>query len=159
MSYYIYIYERLHTSLASFCKDGTIVDIPRYSLLYRGEAGASQRMFSADWYEAQLNLERMDYLLLDADDHPQYPILCHFEECHEFLRRCRTAGRKVLIHCVAGQNRSATLCTAFLMQEALDATGPLSLDAAVHLISSRRPGGSVVIWAARPVEMNHQNIL
>ena len=115
---------------------------PRYSLLLRG-SGEPQHAFSADWYESKLNLESdMRYLLLDADDHPHYPISSHFQECGEFLSECKKEGRKVLVHCVAGQNRSATICAAFLIQEAMKGNGPLSLEDAAQFISCRRQGAS-----------------
>ena len=81
------------------------------------------------------------YLAMDAEDHPGYPIAHHFEEAVAFLRRCQAARRNVLVHCVAGLNRSACLCAAFLMREGHSAAGPsLSAADAVNWISQRRAG-------------------
>eukprot|EP00435_Cladocopium_sp_Y103_P074701 s43_g50.t1 len=110
-----------------------------YSLLCHGRPwhGDVALPFTAAWYRDKLCLDAVEVLALDAEDSPQYPISGHFAESNEFLFHCRREGRKVLVHCVAGQNRSATLCCAFLMhRDVLD----LSLDQAFALLATRRPG-------------------
>ncbi|CAL1167890.1 unnamed protein product [Cladocopium goreaui] len=106
-----------------------------YSLLCHGR-WHDEAPFTAAWYQDKL-CRAVEMLALDAEDSPKYPISGHFAESNEFLFRCRKEGRKVLVHCVAGQNRSATLCCAFLMhRDVLD----LPLRQAVALLVTRRPG-------------------
>eukprot|EP00434_Breviolum_minutum_P029349 symbB.v1.2.025960.t2/scaffold2556.1/size76420/6 len=115
-----------------------------YSLLSQSTWAATDavvplttRPFSAAWYEGELGVPTVAFLAIDAEDSPQYPISGHFTECTDFLSQCRQRGRKVLVHCVAGQNRSATICAAFMMHPLGFAA---SLDEATKWISSRRPG-------------------
>ena len=80
------------------------------------------------------------HLAVDAEDHPDYPISMHFDQAVDFLRRCRSARRHVLVHCVAGLNRAPCLCAAFLMREGLIDGKALSAAQAVAWISQRRAG-------------------
>eukprot|EP00929_Paragymnodinium_shiwhaense_P115161 TRINITY_DN83854_c0_g1_i1.p1 TRINITY_DN83854_c0_g1~~TRINITY_DN83854_c0_g1_i1.p1 ORF type:complete len:102 (+),score=9.81 TRINITY_DN83854_c0_g1_i1:32-307(+) len=51
----------------------------------------------------------------------------------EFLAKARAEDRKVLVHCFAGMNRSATVCAAWMLQES---TRPLR--EIVKQLASRR---------------------
>eukprot|EP00929_Paragymnodinium_shiwhaense_P124187 TRINITY_DN9924_c0_g1_i1.p1 TRINITY_DN9924_c0_g1~~TRINITY_DN9924_c0_g1_i1.p1 ORF type:complete len:415 (-),score=83.47 TRINITY_DN9924_c0_g1_i1:59-1303(-) len=95
--------------------------------------------FSADFYSRGLSADDFWYLALDTEDHFDYPLSEKFDEVAEFLNACRLDGRKVLVHCIMGMNRSAFACAAFLMRMGL-ARGEDGLDvrAAVHHVSSRR---------------------
>lgn len=55
-----------------------------------------------------------DYLEIRALDAPSYPILSHLADAVPFLERHRRAGRRVLISCHQGINRSATIAAAYL---------------------------------------------
>jgi hypothetical protein len=45
-----------------------------------------------------------------------YPLLArHLDQCLQFLEHCMKEKRKVLVHCVMGLNRSASVAIAFLM--------------------------------------------
>ena len=54
-------------------------------------------------------------MVLNADDHPDYPILeRHFEATQYFLDRAlMESDSQILVHCMAGINRSATLALAY----------------------------------------------
>lgn len=53
-----------------------------------------------------------------ADDTPDYYILFHhLADFTEMLEEVEQSGGKVFVHCIAGVNRSATLCAAYLMQK------------------------------------------
>ena len=47
---------------------------------------------------------------------PGYNLSQHFEDTWTFLEEARGQGAKVLVHCVAGVSRSATVVIAYLMQ-------------------------------------------
>ena len=76
-------------------------------------------------------LERFDpssvveYACLNADDDPGYPILAlHFATVKEFMDRAlERPDSQILVHCMAGINRSATLVLAYVSQR--DATTTL----------------------------------
>jgi len=54
------------------------------------------------------------YMEVHAMDSPGYPILSHLKDVVPFLERHRKQGKKVLISCHQGINRSATLAAAYL---------------------------------------------
>lgn len=62
-------------------------------------------------------------------------LLRHFAECIAFLvDQTGPRGRRVLVHCVYGQSRSAAICVAFLMT-----TQKLSLLEAYDAVQRARP--------------------
>eukprot|EP00760_Papus_ankaliazontas_P025783 PhM_4_TR2875/c0_g1_i1/m.96963 len=58
----------------------------------------------------------IQYKCIDTRDDAEYPILCyHFDEFARLVDEVRDSGGRVLVHCVAGINRSVTLCVAYLI--------------------------------------------
>ena len=58
-----------------------------------------------------------NYLGLKCDDDAKYDILGkHLDEFVAFMDECVVNKRKVLVHCVAGINRSATLLIAYMVR-------------------------------------------
>lgn len=55
------------------------------------------------------------YLCIQASDSPDQNISQYFPQCNEFIHRARTNGGNVLIHCLAGVSRSATVAAAYIM--------------------------------------------
>jgi hypothetical protein len=56
------------------------------------------------------------HLELGCEDTDGYPLLArHLDQCLSFLERCEAERRTVLVHCVMGLNRSASVMAAFLM--------------------------------------------
>jgi len=54
--------------------------------------------------------------VVKALDSPDFDLSACFEECFEFIDDHRRKGHNVLVHCVAGVSRSATIVIAYLMQ-------------------------------------------
>ncbi|KAJ2956765.1 hypothetical protein NQZ79_g7437 [Umbelopsis isabellina] len=52
-------------------------------------------------------------VILDA---PQQNIVQYFDETFEYIHGILESGERVLVHCVAGVSRSATIITAYLMR-------------------------------------------
>eukprot|EP00928_Gymnodinium_smaydae_P097369 TRINITY_DN880_c0_g9_i1.p1 TRINITY_DN880_c0_g9~~TRINITY_DN880_c0_g9_i1.p1 ORF type:complete len:438 (+),score=67.11 TRINITY_DN880_c0_g9_i1:143-1456(+) len=92
--------------------------------------------FDGRWYSEVLAKE-VAYLGIAARDADGYPMSTHFAEVITFLEGCRRAGRRVLVHCVMGINRSAAAVVAFLCTSQGEA-GRLQLLEAIDLVSRRR---------------------
>lgn len=58
-----------------------------------------------------------EYLAVDLYDDPSADLLVHVDRVNEFIDSARKAGGGVLVHCYAGQSRSAALLMAYLMAE------------------------------------------
>lgn len=60
----------------------------------------------------------MGTLSIAASDEPDFLILYHhLDEFVDYVDRVRQRGGKVFAHCIAGVNRSVTLCVAYLMMK------------------------------------------
>lgn len=76
-----------------------------------------------------------NYLGLECDDAPNYDILGkHLSEFIAFMDECDREKKKVLVHCVAGINRSATLLIAYLVRRR-----GMCLTDAISLCFQKRP--------------------
>ena len=53
--------------------------------------------------------------IINADDVPSFKLNEHFKECFQFIHEHRNKGRGVLVHCMAGVSRSATIVIGYLM--------------------------------------------
>ncbi|DBA00854.1 TPA: hypothetical protein N0F65_008497 [Lagenidium giganteum] len=79
--------------------------------------------------------QSFDVHTVDILDMEHELIIVHFQACLDFLRKHVLENKRgVLVHCVYGQSRSATICVAFLM-----ATQQMSLQAAFDAVQHARP--------------------
>ena len=70
----------------------------------------------------------------DASDTDNYKIIDkHSKESFEFIEKCYQNNTKILVHCIAGVNRSATIVTAYLIFKGE------TLFNAVNIVASARP--------------------
>lgn len=69
-----------------------------------------------------------------VDDHPYVRLDIHFDRIADEIHSAISSGGKVLVHCVVGVSRSATLCIAYLMKH-----HKMSLFTAHEHVRSRRP--------------------
>lgn len=74
------------------------------------------------------------YLKVEIPDDERADIKAHFEKTNEFIDTAITSGHTVLVHCMAGISRSASIVLAFLVGKR-----NLSLDSAFHLLKTCRP--------------------
>ncbi|KAJ2542869.1 tyrosine protein phosphatase yvh1 [Coemansia sp. RSA 1933] len=56
------------------------------------------------------------YKIVSIDDLPEENIVQYFPECNAFIANALERGGCVLVHCMAGQSRSAAVAAAYLMQ-------------------------------------------
>mmetsp|Transcript_1640 Transcript_1640/g.3529 ORF Transcript_1640/g.3529 Transcript_1640/m.3529 type:complete len:186 (+) Transcript_1640:3278-3835(+) len=77
---------------------------------------------------------RIEYKIVEVTDEETTALLPYFDECVEFIQKAIADGGSVLVHCLAGVSRSATIVTAYLMKvEGMD------LNQALKHIRQKRP--------------------
>ena len=75
-------------------------------------------------------------LLIDGiDDVPTAPLSHYFAAAHKFCARARSSGGRVLVHCMAGRSRSASIVAAHLIM-----AERISTSEALASIAAKRPG-------------------
>ena len=74
------------------------------------------------------------YLLLDIGDNPSENINKYFNDTNLFIDNAINNGGNVLIHCMYGISRSATIACSYLMYKNL-----ISKDDAINIIKDARP--------------------
>mmetsp|Transcript_25805 Transcript_25805/g.43274 ORF Transcript_25805/g.43274 Transcript_25805/m.43274 type:complete len:413 (+) Transcript_25805:120-1358(+) len=67
--------------------------------------------------EAPEGAPTIEYLPVPVKDEADAPLAEYFDATFEFITRARAEGRGVLVHCVAGRSRSASVLIAFLMKQ------------------------------------------
>jgi hypothetical protein len=88
--------------------------------------------FDPDWYSLMVG-EDVAYCGFAARDEPGYDMVEHVPEALAFLQKCREEGRRVVVHCIAGINRSSMALVSFLC-----ANLHMKLEDAVDLTSKGR---------------------
>ncbi|KAJ1732997.1 tyrosine protein phosphatase yvh1 [Coemansia sp. Benny D160-2] len=74
------------------------------------------------------------YKIVSIDDLPEENLIQYFPECNAFIAGAIEAGGRVLVHCMAGQSRSAAVAAAYLMQK-----NALTAEQALDMLRERRP--------------------
>jgi hypothetical protein len=70
-------------------------------------------LFDAQWYSDMLDWE-VSFCGIAAEDEVGYSMDQHFADSAAFLARCREEGRRVIVHCIMGINRSSALLISYL---------------------------------------------
>lgn len=74
------------------------------------------------------------YLFINVMDHTKQDIISHFDATNEFIESAlKDATNKILVHCVAGISRSASLVIAYVMK-----TRSMNYTEAYELVSHKR---------------------
>ncbi|KAJ2084763.1 tyrosine protein phosphatase yvh1 [Coemansia sp. S142-1] len=74
------------------------------------------------------------YMSVEIDDLPEENIIQFFPETNSFTSSVLESGGRMLVHCMAGQSRSATVAAAYLMQR-----DTLTAEVAIANIKDKRP--------------------
>ncbi|KAJ2485426.1 tyrosine protein phosphatase yvh1 [Coemansia sp. RSA 2320] len=85
--------------------------------LYVGSAMAESDKASLKEAHITHILSDFTYMSVAIDDLPEENIIQYFPECNRFIGSALEGGGRVLVHCMAGQSRSATVAAAFVMQQ------------------------------------------
>ena len=75
----------------------------------------------------------IEFRSVHVDDIPTANLSAHFDHCADYIRRVKEAGGRVLVHCVAGVSRSASICIAYFMKHE-----KLTLKEAHQYVKTRR---------------------
>ncbi|EGT56326.1 CBN-VHP-1 protein [Caenorhabditis brenneri] len=78
--------------------------------------------------------EDKNFMRIPVNDSYQEKLSPYFPMAYEFLEKCRRAGKKCLIHCLAGISRSPTLCISYIMRHM-----KMGSDDAYRYVKERRP--------------------
>ncbi|XP_057486234.1 dual specificity protein phosphatase 1-like isoform X1 [Actinidia eriantha] len=81
------------------------------------------------------------YKTIDIPDRLEVNIAQYFDECFNFIEEAKRVGGGVLVHCVVGKSRSATIVVAYLMKK-----HRMSVSKALKLVRSKRPIASPQLW-------------
>uniref|UniRef100_A0AAV1TKL1 protein-tyrosine-phosphatase n=1 Tax=Peronospora matthiolae TaxID=2874970 RepID=A0AAV1TKL1_9STRA len=143
-----------HVALEAVPTAARIGDLP----LFLGEARAARDVafLTANSIQAiialgtgDLTVKPCDVLLIDILDMEDELLLPHFDECIQFLNRFLTRqAAAVLVHCVYGQSRSATICVAYVM-----ATQEKTLLEAYDIVQRARPCISINTGFLRQLDL------
>ena len=80
-------------------------------------------------------LANIKHLFLNIRDLPQTQLHDYFSDAFSFIDECAADGGKVLVHCVAGKSRSASIVIAYMMK-----TLKMSFYSTFRLVKEKRPG-------------------
>ncbi|CCD68974.1 Tyrosine-protein phosphatase vhp-1 [Caenorhabditis elegans] len=78
--------------------------------------------------------EDKNFMRIPVNDSYQEKLSPYFPMAYEFLEKCRRAGKKCLIHCLAGISRSPTLAISYIMRYM-----KMGSDDAYRYVKERRP--------------------
>ncbi|XP_059090927.1 dual specificity protein phosphatase 3-like [Tigriopus californicus] len=93
----------------------------------------------------------IQFLGIPAIDLKHYPINTHFKETCDFIESVLKKKGRVLVHCVQGISRSATVVLAFLIMRK-----KLSLKEAIDVVRSKRFIGPNEGFTEQLIELNDQ---
>jgi len=68
-----------------------------------------------DLPEVEKRLESHRVIAVEDKVSEQTSLATHLNECMDYIHECRASGGKVLVHCLAGRSRSASIVAAYLM--------------------------------------------
>ena len=75
----------------------------------------------------------INYLTLNLKDNTKENIECVFYKCIDFINQCKKENKKILIHCLQGISRSATITIAYLIYN-----NKMNVDKAFNFIQKKR---------------------
>jgi len=75
-----------------------------------------------------------DYLFIEAEDIPNEDLISYFDEASQFISKAVKSQSPVLVHCIAGVSRSATIVIAHLMKKY-----GYSKEESYNFVKSKRP--------------------
>lgn len=93
----------------------------------------------------------IEFMGVPAIDLKHYPMHRHFHEAADFIEKVVKSGGVVLVHCVQGISRSATLILAYLIIKK-----KIKIAEAISIIKSKRSCGPNEGFCQQLIELNDQ---
>lgn len=87
-----------------------------------------------DLPQVEKRLESHRVVAVEDKVSEQNSLATHLNECMDYIHECRSCGGKVLVHCLAGRSRSASIVAAYLMVQ-----NKCSVDEAITQLRLVRP--------------------
>jgi protein-tyrosine phosphatase len=81
-----------------------------------------------------LKMPDIECTQIKVGDLPGARLCVHFDRAADIIHRVRQKGGRILVHCMAGVSRSATLCIVYLMKYQR-----MSLRESYNYVKSKRP--------------------
>lgn len=76
-----------------------------------------------------------EYLYVPLQDTTYQHIVKHFDECNKFIHDAIKKDGNVLVHCIEGRSRSATLLAAYIIYKA---NGDVNTEEAIQYLKNKR---------------------
>ncbi|XP_067654797.1 dual specificity protein phosphatase 3-like [Haliotis asinina] len=107
------VYDNLLVGDESIARD--LVQLRRLGVTHILNAAHGVDIHHVNTNEDMYTKLKVTFKGIEAIDHMSFNLYPFFQESADFIQKALDSGGKVLVHCIQGVSRSATLAVAFLM--------------------------------------------
>ncbi|KAL5006718.1 hypothetical protein ScPMuIL_015524 [Solemya velum] len=125
------VYPNIYIGDESIARDR--VELKRLGMTHILNSALGKDNFHVNTNHVMYRKVGMEFLGLESDDMRFFQLHPFFNKAADFIEKCLSSGGKVLVHCVQGVSRSATLVIAYLMIKC-----HMTVQDALRLVRSRR---------------------
>ncbi|XP_071104834.1 dual specificity protein phosphatase 3-like [Haliotis cracherodii] len=107
------VYDNLLVGEESIARD--LVQLRRLGVTHILNAAHGVDIYHVNTNEDMYRKIKVTFKGIEAIDHMSFNLYPFFQESADFIEKALDNGGKILVHCIQGVSRSATLAVAFLM--------------------------------------------